>query len=289
MRRPYSSRRPNRGFRGERKGSILFLAVGAVAILTILAAGASSSVSQEWKMASFLTDANTSSDYALSALRAMKQVWSARPSPLTMTPYDLRSRDLVLDDKIVSVRSFDEEALVNIMKSSHDTLLQLPGISGNETLLAAILATPLHVKEDLLLAEGVTVDVYALLKDLVTVYGNGRVNINTVSPEVLTVLDAPVDLISRIRQYRAGDDGEEGTVDDRVFDDISRIDDDLEPFGLMPQEREWIQTLVLAQRLTTGSGTIRCEMTLIKGERILRHFRITVDLSTGTILRWDEE
>lgn len=289
LKRPFLFRRASRGPSGKNRGSILFLAVGAIAILTILAAGASSSVSQEWKLASFLTDANTSFYYALSTIRVMKQIWLIRPSSLVMTFYDLRSRDLAFGDKVVALVCYDEEALVNIAHADRDTLLRLPGIWGNEALLDAILASGLRVKEDLLLAEGVTDDVYKQLKDFVTVYGGGRVNINTVGPDVLAALGASQSLIVRIQEYRAGDDGVDGTADDRAFSDVYRIAEVLEPYGLTVPETQWIQTIVLAQQLTTGSSVVRFDMTVWKGKTALRHIRATVDISTGVIRRWDEE
>lgn len=289
MKKLFWCRRPFRRFQERNRGSILFLAVGSLAILTILAAGASSSVSQEWALASFLTDANTSYDYALSTAQLLKKIWASRPSPLTMTLTDLQSRDLAFGDRVVVLHCFDEEALVNLKSSSSETLLLLPGISGNEAILQAIQTTPIYVKEDLLLAEGVTQDVYDSLKDIVTVYGSGRVNINTVQADVLSVLGAPSELVLRIREYRAGADGQEGTMDDRVFDDLTRIEEDLEPFGLTYPEKEWIQEAVLAQKLSIVSGTIRCDMTVFNGKKPLRHFVLIVDLGTGALLRWDEE
>lgn len=287
--RLFLSRRASRRPSGKNRGSILFLAVGAIAVLTILATGASSVVSQEWKLASFLTDANTSFYDALSTIRVMKQIWVLRSSPLVMSFYDLRTRDLAFGEKVVTLVCYDEQALVPIAHADRSTLLQLPGIVGNEALLNAILATPLYVKEDLLSAEGVTEDVYGQLKGVVTIYGAGRVNINTAAAEAMTAMGAPQALVVRIQQYRAGIDGFEGTADDGVFSDVYHIADVLEPYGLTAAERQWIETTVLAQQLTTGSSAVRFDMTVKKGKKTLRHFLVTVDISTGVILRWDEQ
>ncbi len=289
MTRSFLFPRASEGLAVKKRGSILFLAVGAIAILTILAAGASSVVSQEWKMAAFLTDANTSFYDALSTIRVMKQIWVLRPSPLVMSFYDLRRRDLTYGEKTVTVACYDEQALVPLTHADRSTLLQLPGIAANEALLDAILATPLYVKEDLLSAEGMTKDVYDQMKGVVTIYGAGRVNINTATAEALTAMGAPQILIVRIQEYRKGADGLEGTVDDGVFSDVYHIADVLEPYGLTASEKQWIETAVLAQQLTTGSSAVRFDMTVKKGMTTLRHFLVTGDISTGVILRWDEQ
>ncbi len=281
--------RNKRSLAAADRGSILFLAVAALAILTILLAGVSFSVSQEWKLASFVTDANTSYDYALSDIALMKEIWASRPLSLMMTLYDLRPRTMVLDGKTIEASFFDEEALVHLKWSDRNTLLRLPGISENESLVDAIIAAPIYAKEDLLAVKDMTADVYDLMKDLVTVYGDGRININTVSPEVLSVLGASQGFISAVEGYRAGEDGVEGTADDRVFNNIYEIGNDLAAWGLGAADQTWLQTLIVAQKLSVGSATVRCELKVKKGQRLLKNFRIVIDLTTGVILRWDEQ
>jgi len=289
LKRSFLSPQVSKGLSVKKRGSILFLAVGAIAILTILVAGASSVVSQEWKMAAFLTDANTSFYDALSTVKVMKQIWVLRASPLVMSFYDLRTRDLTYGAKTVTVACYDEQALVPLGHADRSTLLQLPGIAANEALLNAILATPLYVKEDILSADGMTKDVYDQMKGVVTIYGSGRVNINTAAAEALTAMGAPQSLIVRIQEYRKGADGIEGTLDDGVFSDVYHIADVLEPYGLTASEKQWIETTVLAQQLTTGSSVVRFDMTVKNGKTILRRFLVTVDIATGVILRWDEQ
>jgi len=57
------------------------------------------------------------------------------------------------------------------------------------------------------------------LKDFVTIYTNGEININTAPEEVLTALfDSEYEsLPGKINIYRAGQDGNIGTKDDRWF------------------------------------------------------------------------
>ncbi|NQT89793.1 MAG: general secretion pathway protein GspK [Candidatus Omnitrophica bacterium] len=78
---------------------------------------------------------------------------------------------------------------------------------------------PLDITYELILIKGVTPDIFHKLKDHITVYGNGRVNINTAGERVLNALfgKAFPDLASRIVRYRRGNDDIIGTDDDRWF------------------------------------------------------------------------
>ncbi|MDB4349332.1 general secretion pathway protein GspK [Omnitrophica bacterium] len=76
------------------------------------------------------------------------------------------------------------------------------------------------VPEELLLVRGITEELfYDKLKGYITVYGEGKININTASEDVLTALFGigyPA-LASKIIDYRRGVDGKAGTDDDRWF------------------------------------------------------------------------
>ena len=80
---------------------------------------------------------------------------------------------------------------------------------------------------ELLLVKGVTVDILSKIKPYITVYGNGKVNINTASEPVLTALigfDFP-GLAAKIAGYRQGEDDIIGTKDDAWFSFGSTIID----------------------------------------------------------------
>lgn len=71
--------------------------------------------------------------------------------------------------------------------------------------------------DELLLVKDVTPEIFDKIRPYVTVYGAGKVNLNTAPRAVLAALgfsETAVDLIAR---YRSGDDGSEGTPDDRFF------------------------------------------------------------------------
>ncbi len=77
--------------------------------------------------------------------------------------------------------------------------------------------------EELTLVKDITPDVYEKLAPYLTVYGDGKVNINTASPAVLEILGIPPELVFKIARYRRGLDGKEGTGDDGVFRNLESI------------------------------------------------------------------
>ena len=67
------------------------------------------------------------------------------------------------------------------------------------------------------------------LRDLFTVYGSGKVNLNTAPRYVLECIpDLEEDVIEGVIEYRSGRDGELGTADDLTFEDFQEISDELQ-------------------------------------------------------------
>jgi type II secretory pathway component PulK len=90
--------------------------------------------------------------------------------------------------------------------------------------------------EELILVKGIRPDVFLLVKDYLTLYGDGKVNINTAPYPVLRALGLTDSLANKIIRCRAGGDGIEGTEDDEVFMQASNI----------------ISTLTAREALTSG-------------------------------------
>lgn len=78
---------------------------------------------------------------------------------------------------------------------------------------------PFDTVEELLLVEGIDQKIFNGIKDYVTVYGDGKININTASFAVLDSLfrNKFTELAGKIIEYRKGIDGISGTDDDRWF------------------------------------------------------------------------
>ncbi|UCC94427.1 MAG: general secretion pathway protein GspK [Candidatus Omnitrophota bacterium] len=74
-----------------------------------------------------------------------------------------------------------------------------------------------QVLEELHLVKGMNKEIFNKIEDYITVHGNGVVNINTASREVLAALGIDELLIDKIISYRAGDDELQGSGDDNIF------------------------------------------------------------------------
>jgi general secretion pathway protein K len=84
---------------------------------------------------------------------------------------------------------------------------------------------PFENLEELLLVRGVTPALFAKLEPYLTVYGSGRLNLNTAEPMALSALGLSRLGVEGLLALRAGEDGVEGTFDDRRLVAGSGIDD----------------------------------------------------------------
>ena len=160
------------------------------------------------------------------------------------------------DGKIIYT-IIDEESNININTASQDILMRLPGME-EETAkdIAGSELKPFSSLEELFLIEEIDEETYDEFKDLVTVYGSGRVNINTASEEVLAVLGFDEDLIRAVKLYRAGADGEEGSEDDGIFEDQNRIVSDLRSVQGLFNAQETLILNLAGKKLLGTSATV---------------------------------
>lgn len=93
---------------------------------------------------------------------------------------------------------------------------------------------PLDSKEELLLVQGMTPEIFDRVKDFVTIFpqrGNLKINLDTVSERALraaagafsgsltnTESSDADSLVRKMLEYRRGEDGEDSTADDRLID-----------------------------------------------------------------------
>ncbi len=80
-----------------------------------------------------------------------------------------------------------------------------------------------EVLEELLLVKGIDKDIFEKIKNYVTIYGNGKVNINTASEPALFAAGVSERLIDKIMVFRRGADGLEATDDDGAFPSVNDI------------------------------------------------------------------
>jgi len=93
---------------------------------------------------------------------------------------------------------------------------------------------PFENLEELLFVRGVSPDLYQALVPYVTIYGSGKLNINTASFPALLALGLSEEAVYGMMTFRQGEDGMEGTSDDRTMASASSAISELDT--LIPQE-----------------------------------------------------
>ena len=111
-----------------------------------------------------------------------------------------------------------------------------------------------EVLEELLWVKGMTPGLFRKLRDFVTIFGDGKININTASREVLLSVGCTASLAEKIIVYRSGKDETPGTEDDNVFDRIESIPTMLSSGAFLGMEDEASLLKVYSMRALTVSS-----------------------------------
>ena len=145
----------------------------------------------------------------------------------------------------------------------------------------------LQVFDELLMVRGMTREILDKLKNYITIYGNGNLNINTATREVLLALGLNEYLVGKIIDFRVGEDAIEATFDDNIFVAPSAITADLSQFtSLSPSEIADLSNLVASGMLATRSDHFRAEIQAQLGKSKLQ--LIGVFNREGKIISWQE-
>lgn len=115
---------------------------------------------------------------------------------------------------IIDWRDIDDELQVNGAESGYYLTLEPAYLCKNDDF---------QLLEELLLVKGVTRNIFDKVKDRITVYTTGAININTADKLVLESLQMSHSLAEEIIHFRNGNDGKEATADDNVFKDTATI------------------------------------------------------------------
>ncbi len=182
----------------------------------------------------------------------------------------------------------DEERKININTASKDTLAALllmagcsdsqagqlanciidwrdkdsePLAGGAEDGYYNSLAVPYNCKdagfqspEELLLVKDMNDEIFLKIKDKITVFGDGSVNINTAEKDILSAIGMGAALAEKVTAYRLGADGQEATSDDNVFESLGNI---AEKLSLSEKETEIINSLTASHLITVTSHNFR--------------------------------
>jgi len=146
----------------------------------------------------------------------------------------------------------------------------------------------LDILDELLLVKGVSKSVFDRLIDYLTIYGDGKVNINTASKPVLLALGLGEDIVDKIIDFRYGKDGILGTADDGIFDAQANIVPKLsQAYNLNDSDLVKL-TPIVEQGLTTYSNNfmVRSVAILSNGRNAME--AVSVVGRNGKVLYWKE-
>src|SRR5438094_508213 len=130
--------------------------------------------------------------------------------------------------------------------------------AGYQRALVELEDRPFKVLEELWLVDGMTHEVFQALQPFVTVYSDGKVNLNTAPREVLMALGMSEGLVAKVLRFRWGFDGIRGTRDDQSFATLASAGQDLNAFvPLTPLEAAQLGNLITQSRLKVASSFFR--------------------------------
>ncbi len=144
---------------------------------------------------------------------------------------------------------------------------------------------PFESLEELLLVRGVTPAIYQKIRPSLTVYGSGAVNINTADEVVLSAIGMSASGVAAILAYRAGEDDELHTSDDRVLSSIAAVASEV---GAPAEDVNRLTRLAAEKLVGVGSTAFEASVTGDFG-RENRSVRTTAVMDRkGRILAWEE-
>jgi len=149
---------------------------------------------------------------------------------------------------------------------------------------------PFEIIEELLLVKGMTGETFGKIRDFITIYGDGTVNVNTAPREVFAALDMNEKLIKKILAFRKGDDLLEGTPDDNIFQNPQSITAHLSQVERMSaSEVAELSNFVSKGVLTTRSSnfSVMSSAHLTTGSKYGMD-AVSVINKDGEVLRWKE-
>ncbi len=196
---------------------------------------------------------------------------------------ELEESDAVaIAQAIIDWRDGDDAQLADGAESSYYESLSPPYKAAN---------APFRAVEELSMVKGVTPELFQKVLPYVTVYSQGRVNLNTAPKTVLQALGLSPELAEKIAAFRAGADQVSGTKDDEIFQAVSQITESLS-VGLSFSAEEFAQ---VSNAVAEGSVGVQSSVFRIQASGHLKHGGKNHDMMVtcvakrdGTVLYWKQ-
>jgi len=298
-------------YREPNQGSILVVCLWTIMILSILGLGITGLVFQEIRFSKTYTRLITSLPLARAALKTVFYLRDKDATPAYDTWDELSKEEKVglcannsyrysFVDKNNSPDNpeiIDESALINLNLASVDVLARLPGM--DKELAEAIVNSglrPFSTVNEVLLVEDISKDKFLLFKDFVTVYGMGKVNINTVSKAVLIALGLDEEMANLILRFRRENKikpaATEATAEPAAelgygISNLASLLNNLRDFTSLSLRQEQ-DLLVLLPALEVKSEYLRFNVITVPGGQEGLHYSIVIHPPTKKVLSWTE-
>jgi len=145
-----------------------------------------------------------------------------------------------------------------------------------------------QVLDELLLVNGVSEDIFRSLQGQITIYGEGKININTASEIVLLSLGLQGATVEKIISFRYGADNMLGTEDDGLFISLADIVPQLRQFSPLGESEVADLTRVASQHLCVKSFHFQVRSTAVLADKNDTVEVLCVLDRYGKVLYWRE-
>lgn len=121
-----------------------------------------------------------------------------------------------------------------------------------------------EVLEEIILVKGMSKEIFREIKEYLTIYGNGRVNVNTASRQVLLSLGLDESIVEKIIQFRSGNDNEGDSAENNIFTEPLSIVPKLSQHVNLSDSEVAVLSVIAEQLLCVNSDNfmIRCVSSL---------------------------
>lgn len=114
---------------------------------------------------------------------------------------------------------------------------------------------PLELLDELLLVKGITPEILQAVKYYITVFGEGKINVNTASKEVMLSIGLPDIIVKNILDFRNGGKDKEGVLTTGFFTDLLNLQKILkEDYNLKEEDLKPLVELIDKKLLTVSSN-----------------------------------
>lgn len=145
-----------------------------------------------------------------------------------------------------------------------------------------------EVLDELYMVNGMDEVIFDRLKEYLTVFGSGKINVNTAPKEVLLATGLSHALVDDILEIRMGHDMIIGTDDDGFFDSTSGIVTGLSRFTNLSEADRLALAAASEQFLTVSSSAFTVYSTATSKNGMKRSETVAVVNRNGKVLCWKE-